>query len=235
MAVNYGANIHKINYMQTINQRISCIIKHFCGDNKAEFARRVGERPQTVSNWMVRSITNRTVNKILNAFPEVNPSWLQFGEGEMLRDTEPEPSAPKSEALERLKEKVAAMGGIVNVATATKPDASMKGIIQRWETITPNANGKLMYKASMGEDTPEKGQLRAFVAKFNELAKVNPNKAIWLMTGEENGRFVDVTELMVKDNQIKGLRMVNESLEAENEMLRRKIKELTSISEQLAK
>lgn len=224
--------------MQTIGERILKIKKHFYGEgygSNAAFAKKLGVSSQVVSNWFGRGdgIGVNVINQIMEAFPQVDKGWLVGGNGSMFSDTEP--SAPKSEALERLKEKVAAMGSIVNVAAATKPDASMKGIIKRWETITPNANGKLMYKASMGEDTPEKGQLRAFVAKFNELAKVNPNKALWLMTGEENGRFVDVTELMVKDNQIKGLRMVNESLEAENEMLRRKIKELTSISEQLAK
>lgn len=214
----------------------SILIKE--GLKAGTFARRINVGTTQIydlRSGKIKKISSQIADKILAVYPYYSKAWLMTGEGEMLRDTEPEPSATKSEALERLKEKVAAMGGIVNVATATKPDASMKGIIQRWETITPNANGKLMYKASMGEDTPEKGQLRAFVAKFNELAKVNPNKALWLMTGEENGRFVDVTELMVKDNQIKGLRMVNESLEAENEMLRRKIKELTSISEQLAK
>lgn len=221
--------------MQTIGERILEIKKHFYGEgygSNAAFAKKLGVSSQVVSNWFGRGdgIGVNVINQIMEAFPQVDKGWLVGGNGSMFSDTEP--SAPKSEALERLKEKVAAMGGIVNVAAATKPDASMKGIIQRWEAITPNANGKLIYKASMGEDTPEKGQLRAFVAKFNELAKTNPNKAFWLMTGE-NTKFVDVSELMVMEGQLKGLRMVNKSLEAENEMLKEKIKELTEISEQL--
>lgn len=230
------------------------MIQHFCGGNKAEFARTVKERPQTVSNWMVRPVTSRVVDKIVKAFPDINPSWLQYGNGSMFTDSEPT-AEPKSERIQALKEKIMAMQagapiamGAAQVAQAAKAaqaahvaqaakaakatERGLKGIVQRWELTSPTKNGILI---PIAKEQPEKGALKAFVEHFNTLARVNPNKAIWLMTGEENGNFVDIAEVMVKDSQIKGLRMVNASLEAENEMLKNKIKELTSISEQLAK
>ena len=214
--------------MQAINERISCIVKHFCGGNKAEFARRVGERPQTVSNWMARPITSRTVNKILAKFPEVNPSWLQFGDGEMFKTS-------SNPTLERLKERVAAFGAMTQpiVQTAERLDkADVRGVVERWAALTTGINGTIP-KAS-GQQ-PEKGALRAFLAEFKAVARKNPSKALWVITGEENNNLADAAELMLKDNQVKGLRIVNASLEAENEMLKQKIKELTAISEQLSR
>lgn len=72
--------------METINQRILRIIEHFCDGNKAEFARKVGEKPQTISSWMVRNVGRSITDKILINFPEVSNVWLLTGEGEMLND-----------------------------------------------------------------------------------------------------------------------------------------------------
>lgn len=70
--------------MTTSNDRILFIIKHFCDDNQAEFARRMSEKPQTISGWLKRSNGKRVLDKILNKFPMVNPAWLYTGTGEML-------------------------------------------------------------------------------------------------------------------------------------------------------
>ena len=74
--------------MTSQNERILLIINHFCEGNKAEFARRVGELPQTVSGWLKRENGLKVLNKILEAFNEVNSSWLITGEGEMLKSEE---------------------------------------------------------------------------------------------------------------------------------------------------
>lgn len=69
--------------MQTEGERISNIISHFC-KSKAEFARRMDESPQSVSNWVARGAGKNVLNKILSRFPDVNANWLLTGEGEML-------------------------------------------------------------------------------------------------------------------------------------------------------
>lgn len=70
--------------MTTINERILFIIKHFCDGNKAEFARVMGEIPQTINGWLKRNIGSSVLNKIIEKFPEVSKTWLITGEGSML-------------------------------------------------------------------------------------------------------------------------------------------------------
>lgn len=72
--------------MSAEGERISDIITRFC-ESKADFARKLGERPQTVSNWVSRGAGKNVLNKILTAFPEINANWLLTGEGSMLTDT----------------------------------------------------------------------------------------------------------------------------------------------------
>lgn len=56
----------------------------------ADFARKVGVTPQTVSKWKARNTYD--VTKIANTFPDVSLSWLLTGEGPML--TTADESAP---------------------------------------------------------------------------------------------------------------------------------------------
>lgn len=69
--------------MKNNGERINEIISRF-GLSKADFARKVGEKPQTVSNWVARDNGMNVLNKIFIAFPEVNQDWLMTGHGEML-------------------------------------------------------------------------------------------------------------------------------------------------------
>lgn len=62
------------------------IIKHFCDGNKAEFARVMGEIPQTINGWLKRNIGSNVQNKIIEKFPEVSKAWLLTGEGSMLTE-----------------------------------------------------------------------------------------------------------------------------------------------------
>lgn len=68
--------------MKNNGERISLIIHTFC-KSKAEFARKVGESPQTVSNWTARDNGSNVINKVMAAFPEVNEDWLITGHGSM--------------------------------------------------------------------------------------------------------------------------------------------------------
>lgn len=69
--------------MANEGERIAMIISQFC-ESKADFARKIGERPQTVSNWVSRGAGKNVLNKILGYFPEVNVNWLLTGEGKCL-------------------------------------------------------------------------------------------------------------------------------------------------------
>ena len=71
-----------------INSRIREIRRRYCNDSNAEFAERMGEKPNTVNNWVRDgySIGKIVINKIVKKFPEVDASWLLMGEGPMLKD-----------------------------------------------------------------------------------------------------------------------------------------------------
>lgn len=71
-----------------INGRIREIRRRYCNDSNTEFAERMGEKTNTVNNWIREgySIGKIVINKIVAKFPEVNASWLLTGEGNMLKD-----------------------------------------------------------------------------------------------------------------------------------------------------
>lgn len=66
--------------MKNNGERIKMIISQFC-KSKADFARKVGESPQTVNNWVSRDNGMNVLNKVIEAFPEVNSDWLMTGHG----------------------------------------------------------------------------------------------------------------------------------------------------------
>lgn len=82
--------------MKNNGERISEIISRF-GLSKADFARKVGEKPQTVSNWVVRDNGMNVLNKIFAAFPEINQDWLMTGHGDMLVASPPVSESPLHE------------------------------------------------------------------------------------------------------------------------------------------
>ena len=66
--------------MKNNGERIKIIISQFC-KSKADFARKVGESPQAVNNWVSRDNGMNVLNKVIEAFPEVNSDWLMTGHG----------------------------------------------------------------------------------------------------------------------------------------------------------
>lgn len=71
---------------QPIGERISEIRKEFCNGKNKEFAAKLGITEQNSSSYCKGRIKvgNRTINRILRTFPQVNRRWLMFGEGEMV-------------------------------------------------------------------------------------------------------------------------------------------------------
>lgn len=62
--------------------RLEAIIKHFNNGNKAQFSRRLGITPQTVSTWISRNSFNAEL--ILAKCEGLNSEWLLKDQGEML-------------------------------------------------------------------------------------------------------------------------------------------------------
>lgn len=82
--------------MSDINSRIREIRRRYCNDSNADFAEHMGERPNTVNNWVRDgySVGKTVINKIVGKFPEVDASWLLTGEGNMLKEDAAYVSAP---------------------------------------------------------------------------------------------------------------------------------------------
>lgn len=75
--------------MNAINERLISVIEHFCAGNRAEFARMVDVKPQTINGWITRDISKTIVQKIVDKIPEISFVWLLTGEGSMLKEESP--------------------------------------------------------------------------------------------------------------------------------------------------
>jgi len=84
-----------------INLRIKEIRTRLCDGNNTDFAGRVGESPQTTSNWMGREGAGiDVIGKVLKAFPEVCGDWLLTGDGNMLKNEPSATSAPDNQKFD---------------------------------------------------------------------------------------------------------------------------------------
>ena len=101
------------SYIMTINERIKEIRKHYCNDSNKEFADKMGEKCNTVNNWVRNgySIGNSVITRILEKFPNVNPAWLLTGEGEMLNTPAPQAESGNTSGFETYLLPTSAMGG----------------------------------------------------------------------------------------------------------------------------
>lgn len=72
------------------SDRIKLIREKFCNNSNVEFANKVGVKPTQSSNWTndKYNVGEIVLKKILYAFPNINPTWLLTGEGEMLNNQE---------------------------------------------------------------------------------------------------------------------------------------------------
>lgn len=73
----------------TIARRIRQIRHELCHNDNTEFARHIGKSRQHASALCSgkSAAGRRSLDLILQAFPNVNPEWLLLGNGTMLSDT----------------------------------------------------------------------------------------------------------------------------------------------------
>lgn len=73
-----------------ISHQLLKIRAEFCENSSQKMAERIGIPKQRLSNYINgKSLGSKTIDLILQAFPEVNPTWLMKGEGDMLIDNHP--------------------------------------------------------------------------------------------------------------------------------------------------
>lgn len=73
-----------------ISQQLLKIRAELCENSSQKMADRIGIPKQRLSNYINgKSLGSKTIDTILKAFPEVNPSWLITAEGDMLIDNHP--------------------------------------------------------------------------------------------------------------------------------------------------
>jgi hypothetical protein len=75
---------------ETINQRIKLVRKEFCNNKNKEFAITVGEKENTVNNWVRDgySVGRGVASKIAEQF-NININWLLTGDGKMKKEIPP--------------------------------------------------------------------------------------------------------------------------------------------------
>lgn len=83
-----------------ISDRIKTLRNHYCGGNNLKFAELMGEKPNVTSLWISgkRNIGRSVIDKILDKLPDVSPTWLLTGSGEML-STSLQTQTVKNEAV----------------------------------------------------------------------------------------------------------------------------------------
>lgn len=75
-----------------INNRIDELINYFSQGNKSLFSKQIGVTPSVIGNITGERKGNPSfdvINKIINAFVNINANWLITGHGEMLQTAIP--------------------------------------------------------------------------------------------------------------------------------------------------
>ena len=79
----------QINEIGTVGERINKLVDHFCKGNKTAFG-----RAADIQSGVLAGIVGgrgskpgfEILQKLLTAYPTVDPTWLLFGRGHMLKD-----------------------------------------------------------------------------------------------------------------------------------------------------
>ncbi len=114
---------------KSVNQRIRQIIENKSLSVNA-FANAIGVAQGTLASMLNRGTepSNKTLNAVLSAFPEVNPDWLLTGSGEMYLSNKLSTTENKDARLVPLLP-VAAQGGTLNDFVASVKASECEKIV----------------------------------------------------------------------------------------------------------
>lgn len=96
------------------------LIDYYSGGNKADFARKIDVKPQTISSWIERDSFD--IEKIYSKCVEISANWLLTGEGEMLKSEQAAaaPAAgsaastpPMGDDIRKLRDEISRLSGEV--------------------------------------------------------------------------------------------------------------------------
>ena len=92
------------------------LIEHYSDGKNADFAQKLGIKPQTISSWMARSTFD--IELIYAKCEDLDANWLLTGEGSMYRTPGVMNEAPppdRDEVVRLLREKVADKQRIIDL------------------------------------------------------------------------------------------------------------------------
>lgn len=79
----------------TKKEMLDALISYYDNGNKAQFARRLGIKPQTINTWESRDTLD--IELIFAKCDDISGDWLLSGEGEMLRSNRYASLTPESD------------------------------------------------------------------------------------------------------------------------------------------
>lgn len=90
----------------TFIERLQCFMRHFgINDNQLTVDAGLSIGLIGKAKKTGKAMNSSNIEKILNAYPELNPEWLMLGTGEMIRDVNPM-SEEEKEAMENLADAI---------------------------------------------------------------------------------------------------------------------------------
>lgn len=155
-----------------ISNRLLQYIQHI-GMSLASFTYNCGINPTSVLNGQ---LTNKAINKILSAYPELNPQWLKYGDGIMLgkpieKSATPIPTPQNLKDKRKPKRKSKAIL-VSNTITENEPLAKTERKPHRGKMPRPIRDRLRRYMASLKLSSSEFaktiGVLESRVSKIDE-------------------------------------------------------------------